>query len=73
MASSQRTHRSTSNEQAERYHDAAEAALEQLEWAIDHLRRTRKPKIAKALDANRAAIIDRSRLKRGWRWDGDDG
>jgi hypothetical protein len=73
VASSHRTRRSTSNEQTKRYQDAAEAALDQLEWAIDYLRRIRKQKIAKALDANRAAIVSQSGLKRGWRWGDDDG
>jgi hypothetical protein len=37
-------------------------ALQQLEWCIGYLRRIRKPRIAKALEANRAAIIKRYRL-----------
>jgi hypothetical protein len=72
VASSHRTGRSTSNEQTKRYQEAAEAALDQLEWAIDYLRKIRKPRIAKALDANRVTILNRSGLKRGWRWDSDD-
>jgi len=70
---SSRGARSPTNASRKRYQDAAEAALDQLEWAIAYLRRIRKPKIAKALEANRAAIINRSGLKRGWRWGGDDG
>jgi len=73
VASSHRKRVSTSNEQSKRYQAAAEAALDQLEWAIDYLRRIDKPGIAKALDANRVSIIKRSRLRRGWRWGGDDG
>jgi hypothetical protein len=72
VASTRRTRRSTSNKQAKRYQDAAEAALDQLGWAIEYLRRIRKPTIAKALDANRAAIANRSGVKRGWRWGDDD-
>ena len=70
---SSRGARSPSNGQRKRYQDATEAALDQLEWAIAYLRRIGKPKLAKALEANRTAIINRSGLKRGWRWGGDDG
>lgn len=73
MTSSHRTRGSTSNGQGKRYQDAAEAALDQLEWAVAYLRRIQKPKLAKALETNRAAIINRSGLKRGWRWGGDEG
>ena len=68
MASSQR-----SRTQAQRYQEAAEAALDQLEWAAAYLRRIRKPKIAKALEASRARIIEQYRLNRGWTWSRDDG
>jgi hypothetical protein len=61
VASSQR-----SRTQAQRYQEAAEAALDQLEWAAAYLRRIRKPRIARALEANRASIIERYRLKRSW-------
>jgi hypothetical protein len=68
VASSQR-----SQTQAQRYQEAAEAALDQLDWTVSYLRRIRKPKIARALEANRAAIIERYRLNRGWTWRRDDG
>jgi hypothetical protein len=45
-----------------RYREAAESALEQLEWCIAYLRKIHKPRIAKALEANRASIIKRYRL-----------
>jgi hypothetical protein len=61
-----------SRPQAQRYQEAAEAALDQLEWAAAYLRRIRKPKIARALEANRASIIERYRLNRGWTWRRDD-
>jgi hypothetical protein len=63
MAASQR-----SRTQAQRYQEAAEAALDQLEWVAAYLRRIRKPSIAKALDASRAAIIEQYGLNRSWTW-----
>ena len=63
MASSQR-----SQTQAQRYQEAAEAALDQLEWTAAYLRRIRKPKIAKALEASRASIIEQYKLNRSWTW-----
>jgi hypothetical protein len=68
VASSQR-----SRTQAQRYQEAAEAALDQLEWAAAYLRRIQKPKIAKALEASRASIIEQYRLNRSWTWRRDDG
>jgi hypothetical protein len=44
---------------ARRYHAATEQALQQLEWCIGYLRQIRKPRIAKALEDNRASIIKR--------------
>jgi hypothetical protein len=41
---------------APRYKEAAQAALEQLDWVIAYLRRIRKPSIARALQANRDTI-----------------
>lgn len=40
----------------ERYQEAATAALDQLNWAINYLR-MRKPQIAAALDRNRKVIV----------------
>jgi hypothetical protein len=57
-----------SRTQAQRYQEAAEAALDQLEWAAAYLRRIRKPSIAKALESSRAAIIEQYGLNRGWTW-----
>jgi hypothetical protein len=57
-----------SRTQAQRYQEAAEAALDQLEWAAAYLRRIRKPRIAKALESSRAAIIEQYGLDRGWTW-----
>jgi hypothetical protein len=45
---------------AERYREAAEAALDQLDWCIGYLHRIRKSAIADALARNRSEI--RSRL-----------
>ena len=40
----------------ERYREAATAALDQLDWAINYLRMP-KPQIAAALDRNRRFIV----------------
>ena len=46
---------------AERYREAAEATLEQLDWCIGYLHRIRKPTLADALARNRAEIRRRLR------------
>jgi hypothetical protein len=63
MAGSQR-----SRTKAQQYQEAAEAALDQLEWAAAYLRRIRKPRIARALESSRAAIIEQYGLNRSWTW-----
>jgi hypothetical protein len=45
----------------ERYREAAERALDQLQWCIDYLYRVRKPEIARALSSNRSQIMKRRR------------
>jgi hypothetical protein len=47
---------------ARRYRQAAELALQQLDWVISHLRQIDKPRIARALQANRDTIIKRYEL-----------
>jgi len=44
---------------AERYREAAELALEQLQWAISFLYRLQKSSIAEALEKNRRTIVKR--------------
>jgi hypothetical protein len=44
---------------AERYREAAELALEQLEWVISLLYRLQKSNIAEVLDKNRKTIVKR--------------
>ena len=44
------------NPEAERYRNAAERILEQLDWTINYLHRIRKDKLAGALSRNRDAI-----------------
>ena len=46
---------------AERYREAAEATLDQLDWCIGYLHRIRKPAIADALARNQSEI--RSRIR----------
>lgn len=48
--------------EAERYREAAELALDQLDWCVDYLHRIRKPTLAKGLKANREQI--RAQLRR---------
>lgn len=43
-------------QEAERYREAAELALDQLRWCIDYLYRIRKPTLAEGLKANREHI-----------------
>jgi hypothetical protein len=40
------------------YRQAAEAALEQLDWCIGYIRRMRRKELARQLARNRAAIAD---------------
>ena len=49
------------NPEAERYREAAERILEQLDWAINYLYRIRKHKLADALSRNRDAVRRRLR------------
>jgi hypothetical protein len=44
---------------ADRYREAAELALEQLQWAINFLYRLQKSSIAEALEKNRRTIVKR--------------
>ena len=48
--------RSARKSEAERYHAAAEEALDQLEWVVQYLYKIRKPKLASVLDQNRRFI-----------------
>jgi hypothetical protein len=43
--------------EAKRYREAAELALDQLQWAINYLYRIRKSTIAKGLERNREHIL----------------
>jgi hypothetical protein len=43
----------------ERYREAAEVALGQLEWVIGFLHRLQKSRIAEALEKNRRTIVKR--------------
>ena len=54
--------RSTSNgNEADRYRQAADDALQQLDWAIGYLHGIRKVKISRALARNRSVIRHRLR------------
>jgi hypothetical protein len=41
----------------ERYREAADSALWQLEWIVGYLHKIRKPQIARVLDRNRKQIL----------------
>jgi len=57
MALTQNGHADTRpTDPAERYRQAAEVALQQLEWTIRYLERIRKTEIARALADNHASI-----------------
>jgi hypothetical protein len=43
--------------EADRYREAAELALEQLEWAVNYLNRIGRPALATGLDKNRKLIL----------------
>ena len=47
--------------EAERYREAAELALDQLQWSINYLHRIRKSTIADGLDRNREHILSQLR------------
>ena len=49
------------DDEAARYHRAAELALDQLEWCIDYLRSIHKNRLAKQLAKNHAEISRRFR------------
>jgi hypothetical protein len=48
--------RDSSNEEVERYRQAAEDALQQLDWCIGYLHGIRKTEISRALSKNRSYI-----------------
>jgi hypothetical protein len=48
------------SEAADRYRQAAEHTLDQLEWTVDYLYRIRKPDIARALAKNGSSIRRRT-------------
>jgi hypothetical protein len=43
----------------ERYREASDAALGQLEWVVGYLNKIHKPQIARTLDRNRKQILKR--------------
>ena len=47
--------------EAERYREAAELTLDQLQWCVDYLYRIRKPTLAHGLKRNREQIQSRLR------------
>ena len=50
--------------EAKRYREAAELALDQLQWAINYLYRIRKSAIAERLERNREQILGELRPER---------
>jgi hypothetical protein len=47
------------DDEVERYRQAADAALGQLEWIVGYLHKIRKGNIARALDGNRKQTIEK--------------
>jgi len=51
----------TQEDRISRYREAADAAIDNLDWCINYLDRIRKHKIANALRRNRMVIVRRYR------------
>jgi hypothetical protein len=49
------------DQQTRRYREAADLAIEQLDWVITYLHRIRKHELARALRRNRMTIVKRYR------------
>jgi hypothetical protein len=62
MGSRERSARAGPRREADRYREAAELALEQLDWCINYLYRINKPNVARVLENNRRTIRQRYRL-----------
>lgn len=56
MATREKTVRDRARE-ADRYREAAELALDQLQWAVNYLYRIRKPSLAAGLERNLEQIL----------------
>jgi len=54
--------RTRKEQEAPRYREATNIALEQLDWCITYLQRIRKRSIAEALQRNRKTIVERHQL-----------
>jgi hypothetical protein len=52
-------------QESARYRQAAQLALDQLDWCIDYLRRIHKPMLARELARNRSAIGRRLEQRAG--------
>jgi hypothetical protein len=62
VGSPENSGRTQKDQEARRYREAADLALEHLEWCIRYLHRIRKPSIAEALRHNRTTIVKRHQL-----------
>ena len=60
MAGAQKSVRDRAREAA-RYKEAAELALDQLQWCVGYLHRIGRPTLAARLERNRQHILSRSR------------
>ena len=63
MGSSEKTIRESKEQEAEQYREAAEAALDQLQWCVAYLHGIRKGEVARGLERNRALIIKEAGLR----------
>jgi hypothetical protein len=64
MARGEKSARERARE-ADRYREAAELALDQLQWAVNYLYRIRKPTLAAGLEKNREHILAQLRSSEG--------
>jgi hypothetical protein len=55
----------SAKQDADRYREAAEAALDQLDWVISYLRGIRKVEVSRALEKNRTYIRQQLRDRSG--------
>jgi hypothetical protein len=61
VPTSHRNRQSTNGERTSRYRQAADVAIENLDWCINYLHQIRKHRIANALRKNRMVIVRRYR------------
>ena len=56
MTKTERSRSHRQDDEVQRYREAAEETLNQLDWCVGYLYRIRKPEIARVLERNRSSI-----------------